>query len=148
MAPQPKRRKIKQPPNKESSSGSKNPKDEAAIRNGFKNPATAEIGLSCGNNVRADSMIRIQQSNNFAVSEAQKDGCTGNYKIYPATAEIGLSCGNNVRADSMIRIQQSKNFAVSEAQKDGCTGNYKIFDSPFGNFLLPVVPTREDLLSG
>ncbi|CAN1167392.1 hypothetical protein LINPERHAP2_LOCUS27215 [Linum perenne] len=98
MAPQPKRRKIKQPPNKESSSGSKNPKDEAAIRN--------------------------------------------------ATAEIGLSCGNNVRADSMIRIQQSKNFAVSEAQKDGCTGNYKIFDSPFGNFLLPVVPTREDLLSG
>ncbi|CAN1167410.1 hypothetical protein LINPERPRIM_LOCUS18641 [Linum perenne] len=103
MAPQPKRRKIKQPPKKESSSGSKNLKDEAAIRIGFKNPATAEIGLSSG---------------------------------------------NNVRADSMIRIQQSKNFAVSEAQKDGCTGNYKIFDSPFGNFLLPVVPTREDLLSG
>ncbi|GKV11799.1 hypothetical protein SLEP1_g23020 [Rubroshorea leprosula] len=44
-----------------------------------------------------------------------------------------------------VRIQQARNFAVAEAQKDGCTGNYKIFDSPFGNFLVPVVPSQAEL---
>ncbi|CAL1414287.1 unnamed protein product [Linum trigynum] len=45
-------------------------------------------------------------------------------------------------------IEQGKTMAVSQAQKDGCTGNYRIMDSPFGNFLLPVLPTRAELLSG
>ncbi|XP_058001996.1 uncharacterized protein LOC110649805 isoform X1 [Hevea brasiliensis] len=43
------------------------------------------------------------------------------------------------------RIQQAKNFAVAQAQQEGCTGNFRIFDSPFGNFLVPVIPTREEL---
>lgn len=43
------------------------------------------------------------------------------------------------------RIQQAKNFAVAQAQQEGCTGNYRIFDSPFGNFLVPVLPTRAEL---
>ncbi|ESR41232.1 hypothetical protein CICLE_v10027039mg [Citrus x clementina] len=30
-------------------------------------------------------------------------------------------------------------------QQEGCTGNFKIFDSPFGNFLVPVIPTRKEL---
>ncbi|WCJ42567.1 hypothetical protein M5689_023367 [Euphorbia peplus] len=44
-----------------------------------------------------------------------------------------------------FRIQQAKNFAVAQAQQDGCTGNYRIFDSPFENFLIPVIPTRAEL---
>lgn len=43
------------------------------------------------------------------------------------------------------RIQQAKNYAVAQAQQEGCTGNFKIFDSPFGNFLVPVIPTRAEL---
>ncbi|EOY30638.1 hypothetical protein QUC31_020174 [Theobroma cacao] len=44
-----------------------------------------------------------------------------------------------------FRIQQAKNFAVAQAQQDGCTGNYKNFDSQYGNFLIPVVPSRAEL---
>ncbi|KAJ4836463.1 hypothetical protein Tsubulata_028165 [Turnera subulata] len=43
------------------------------------------------------------------------------------------------------KIQQAKNFAVAQAQHDGSTGNFRIFDSPFGNYLVPVVPTRAEL---
>ncbi|EXC28699.1 hypothetical protein L484_006995 [Morus notabilis] len=44
-----------------------------------------------------------------------------------------------------LRIQQAKNFAIAQAQQDGCTGNFKIFDSPFGNYFVPVIPSRNDL---
>ena len=44
-----------------------------------------------------------------------------------------------------LKIQQAKNFAVAQAQQEHCTGNYRIFDSPFGNFLVPVIPTRAEL---
>lgn len=44
-----------------------------------------------------------------------------------------------------LRIQQAKNHAIAQAQQDGSKANYKIFDSPFGNFLVPVVPTRAEL---
>ncbi|CAK8533922.1 unnamed protein product [Lathyrus sativus] len=44
-----------------------------------------------------------------------------------------------------VTVSQNKYFATSQAQQEGCTGNYKIFDSPFGNFLLPVIPTRAEL---
>lgn len=44
-----------------------------------------------------------------------------------------------------FRIQQAKNFAVAQAQQEGCTGSYQVFDSPFGNFFVPVVPTRAEL---
>ncbi|KAK2989612.1 hypothetical protein RJ640_027386 [Escallonia rubra] len=42
-------------------------------------------------------------------------------------------------------VQQARDFAVAQAQQEGCTGNFKSFDSPFGNFLLPVIPTRAEL---
>ncbi|KAL9440742.1 hypothetical protein AB3S75_019417 [Citrus x aurantiifolia] len=48
-------------------------------------------------------------------------------------------------SETNVRIQQAKNFAVAQAQQEGCTGNFKIFDSPFGNFLVPVIPTRKEL---
>ncbi|ESR41142.1 hypothetical protein CICLE_v10027258mg, partial [Citrus x clementina] len=44
-----------------------------------------------------------------------------------------------------VRIQQAKNFTVAQAQQEGCTGNFKIFYSPFGNFLVPVIPTSKEL---
>ncbi|KAI3447045.1 hypothetical protein Pfo_003710 [Paulownia fortunei] len=44
-----------------------------------------------------------------------------------------------------LRIQQARNYAVAQAQQDGCTGNFRIFDSPFGNYLVPVIPTRAEL---
>ncbi|KAL3625425.1 hypothetical protein CASFOL_030879 [Castilleja foliolosa] len=43
------------------------------------------------------------------------------------------------------RIQQARNYAVTQAQQDGCTGNFRVFDSPFGNYLVPVIPTRAEL---
>ncbi|KAL2479891.1 Uncharacterized protein Adt_32857 [Abeliophyllum distichum] len=44
-----------------------------------------------------------------------------------------------------IRIQQARDSAVAQAQQDGCTGNFRIFDSPYGNYLVPVIPTLADL---
>ncbi|KAI3786900.1 hypothetical protein L1987_40967 [Smallanthus sonchifolius] len=44
-----------------------------------------------------------------------------------------------------LRIQQAKNNAIAQAQQDGSKANFRIFDSPFGNFLVPVVPTRSEL---
>ncbi|CAL9027769.1 unnamed protein product, partial [Prunus brigantina] len=44
-----------------------------------------------------------------------------------------------------LRVQQAKNAAVAQAQQDGSTGNFRIFDSPFGNYLVPVVPTSKEL---
>ncbi|XVE98080.1 hypothetical protein REPUB_Repub03eG0074600 [Reevesia pubescens] len=43
------------------------------------------------------------------------------------------------------KIQQAKYFAVAQAQQDGCVGNFKIFDSRFGNFLVPVIPSWAEL---
>lgn len=44
-----------------------------------------------------------------------------------------------------LRQLQAKNSAVAQAQQEGCTGNFRIFDSPFGNFLVPVIPTPAEL---
>ncbi|MQL99430.1 hypothetical protein Taro_032156 [Colocasia esculenta] len=43
------------------------------------------------------------------------------------------------------RVVQAKNFAVAEAQQDHWLGSFKSFDSSFGNFIVPVIPTRTDL---
>lgn len=48
-------------------------------------------------------------------------------------------------ATMSVRIQQARNYAVAEARQDGCTANYKVFDSPFGNYLVPITPTRAQL---
>ncbi|KAL0346632.1 UNVERIFIED_CONTAM: hypothetical protein Scaly_1679200 [Sesamum calycinum] len=44
-----------------------------------------------------------------------------------------------------LRIQEARNSAVAQAQSEGCMGNFKIFDSPYGNYLVPVIPTRAEL---
>ncbi|KAJ8638641.1 hypothetical protein MRB53_012908 [Persea americana] len=45
-----------------------------------------------------------------------------------------------------LNVQQAKNLAVAQAQQEGCTGNFRSFDSQFGNFLVPVIPTEADLI--
>ncbi|ONK69793.1 uncharacterized protein A4U43_C05F26790 [Asparagus officinalis] len=44
-----------------------------------------------------------------------------------------------------LKIQQAKMYAVTQAQHEGWLGNFRGFDSPFGNYLVPVIPTHADL---
>ncbi|EES01458.2 hypothetical protein BDA96_03G315300 [Sorghum bicolor] len=41
------------------------------------------------------------------------------------------------------KVREAKRFAVLQAQHEGCLGSYKSFDSLFGNYLVPVVPTND-----
>eukprot|EP01018_Ginkgo_biloba_P002164 Gb_36301 [translate_table: standard] len=41
-----------------------------------------------------------------------------------------------------ISLQQARRFAVVQAKAMGATGNFKSFDSHFGNYLVPVIPTN------
>ncbi|KAJ8768705.1 hypothetical protein K2173_023609 [Erythroxylum novogranatense] len=67
-------------------------------------------------------------------SEKNRDATSTSYsKVPPLTSEVDR------------KIQEAKNFAVSQAQRDHSMGNYRIIDSPFGNFLIPVIPTRAEL---
>ncbi|KAJ7969531.1 tRNA-2-methylthio-N(6)-dimethylallyladenosine synthase [Quillaja saponaria] len=77
-------------------------------------------------------------NNRVASPDAKKDTVA----ISASSSKVPVVQTNEVN----FRIQQARNFAVAQAQQDGCTGNYRIFDSPFGNFLVPVLPTRAELL--
>ncbi|XP_022894059.1 hexokinase-2-like [Olea europaea var. sylvestris] len=46
-----------------------------------------------------------------------------------------------------IRIQQTRNSALARAQQDGYTCNFIIFDLPYGNYLVPMIPTLTDLVT-
>ncbi|EYU30700.1 hypothetical protein MIMGU_mgv1a016938mg [Erythranthe guttata] len=60
--------------------------------------------------------------------------------------EVNLTHAVEIQPSNVdLKIQQAKCFAVAQAQQDCCTGNFKIFDSPFGNYLVPVIPTRAEL---
>lgn len=41
-----------------------------------------------------------------------------------------------------ISVQQIRRSAVAQAQAVGAPGNFKSFDSQFGNYLVPVIPTH------
>ncbi|XP_072966764.1 uncharacterized protein [Typha angustifolia] len=60
------------------------------------------------------------------------------HSIIPVTPVVKLD----------LMVQQAKKFAVIQAQQEGCLGNYRSFDSPFGNYLVPVIPTHADLFGG
>ncbi|WJX25991.1 hypothetical protein P8452_14975 [Trifolium repens] len=61
------------------------------------------------------------------------------------TAAAINSSGRKVAAQTSGINFAGPHFAITQAQQDGCTGNYRIFDSPYGNFLVPVVPTHAEL---
>jgi len=41
-----------------------------------------------------------------------------------------------------ISVQQFRRSAIAQAQAVGAPGNFKRFDSQFGNYLVPVIPTH------
>ncbi|OIW03708.1 hypothetical protein TanjilG_29743 [Lupinus angustifolius] len=66
--------------------------------------------------------------------------------LVSSNTKNGIATASSNGPSVSATLQQAKKyFAATEAQKDGCTGNYRIFDSAFGNFLVPVVPTRAEL---
>jgi hypothetical protein len=40
------------------------------------------------------------------------------------------------------KVREAKRFAVLQAHHEGCLGSYKSFDSLFGNYLVPVIPSN------
>nr|CAB3474213.1 unnamed protein product [Digitaria exilis] len=40
------------------------------------------------------------------------------------------------------KVRETKRFVVLQAQHEGCLGSYKSFDSLFGNYLIPVIPSN------
>ncbi|KAK4396976.1 hypothetical protein Sango_1534200 [Sesamum angolense] len=58
---------------------------------------------------------------------------------------INKSTVSETESRNNLRIQEARNSAVAQAQSEGCMGNFKIFDSPYGNYLVPVIPTRAEL---
>ncbi|KAM3249877.1 hypothetical protein P3L10_011647 [Capsicum annuum] len=40
---------------------------------------------------------------------------------------------------------KERDVALTQAKLDKATGNFRVFDSPFRNFLVPVIPTLADL---
>ncbi|KAI4350790.1 hypothetical protein L6164_005206 [Bauhinia variegata] len=74
-----------------------------------------------------------------ASSDAKTRQASNISKLVAGKAPLGQIGGIN------SSIEQAKNFSVAQARHDGSTGNYRIFDSPYGNFLLPVVPTCAEL---
>lgn len=42
-------------------------------------------------------------------------------------------------------VKKAQNYAMVEAHQDGCTGNFRTFESVFGNYLVPVIPSRAEL---
>ncbi|CAO1945005.1 unnamed protein product [Urochloa humidicola] len=47
-----------------------------------------------------------------------------------------------VRVD-LNKVREAKRFVVLQAQHEGCLGSYKSFDSLFGNYLIPVIPSND-----
>ncbi|GJN17714.1 hypothetical protein PR202_gb04807 [Eleusine coracana subsp. coracana] len=41
------------------------------------------------------------------------------------------------------KVSEAKRFAILQAQHEGCLGSYKSFDSHFGNYLVPVIPSND-----
>ncbi|KAK8453639.1 hypothetical protein SEVIR_5G316500v4 [Setaria viridis] len=41
------------------------------------------------------------------------------------------------------KVREAKRFVVLQAQHEGCLGSYKSFDSLFGNYLVPVIPSND-----
>ncbi|KMZ73320.1 hypothetical protein ZOSMA_14G00820 [Zostera marina] len=75
--------------------------------------------------------------------ESSGRGGGGNY---PDSSSVSPLAGAQFSIPN-LKIQQAKNFSVMQAQQDGCLASYKTFDSHFGNYLLPVIPSYADLFS-
>lgn len=62
--------------------------------------------------------------------------------IFPAHGAVQAAAADKDRGARL----QAMRLAVAEAKRDHWLGSFKSFESPFGNFIVPVVPTRADFL--
>ncbi|KAL8496231.1 hypothetical protein ACS0TY_020082 [Phlomoides rotata] len=78
-------------------------------------------------------------------------------KVEAASCENRDAPAPPMMKSMVVEVSQSqssnvnvRNYAVGvgEAHQDGCTGNFWIFESAFGNYLVPVIPTRAELGGG
>ncbi|GLT98602.1 hypothetical protein SLE2022_161000 [Rubroshorea leprosula] len=142
MAPKSKRRKIDplQSPcrRKDPSPVTMKAKDAVAT-------LKAKDALATAKAKEAPALMKATKKANHAPATKQANDAPAAKKAKDATPVKTSTVFGTQGSIVDVRIQQARNFAVAEAQKDGCTGNYKIFDSPFGNFLVPVVPSRAEL---
>ncbi|XP_031478371.1 uncharacterized protein LOC116249287 isoform X1 [Nymphaea colorata] len=77
-------------------------------------------------------------------SKATEKGET--FLLWPQNCRIRRSPqGPPSQQAKASHAQLAKLSAIEEAWKDGCTGSFKSFDSEFGNFLVPVIPTLDVL---
>ncbi|KAL6974466.1 hypothetical protein U1Q18_028650 [Sarracenia purpurea var. burkii] len=77
---------------------------------------------------------------NASLHETKREAATTSTN----TSNVHVAQPSNT-ANTHLWIQLAKNYAVAQAQQEGCMANFRIFDSPFGNFLVPVIPTRAEL---
>lgn len=104
-------------------------------------PITRIIASPTSKEERVDKPVRTLSETTRVLSSVLAElwihmNVSFRYNLQVPVAQIG---------STNFRIQQAKHFAIAQAQQDGCTGNFRIFDSPFGNYFVPVVPTRKDL---
>uniref|UniRef100_A0A0A9DL68 Uncharacterized protein n=1 Tax=Arundo donax TaxID=35708 RepID=A0A0A9DL68_ARUDO len=59
-----------------------------------------------------------------------------------ASSNSSVSGALPTRVD-LNKVREAKRFAVLQAQHEGCLGSYKSFDSLFGNYLVPVIPSKD-----
>ncbi|OMO58316.1 hypothetical protein COLO4_34733 [Corchorus olitorius] len=135
--PEPKRRKILKQPARRTASSSQRGKDATSTSSLTVNSSFRTVSSSQrGKDATSTSSLTVNSSfRTVSSSQRGKD----------ATSTSSLTVPGAQISDTNFRIQQAKNFAVAQAQQDGCMGSFKTFDSQYGNFLVPVVPSRAEL---
>uniref|UniRef100_A0A0E0JII5 Plastocyanin-like domain-containing protein n=1 Tax=Oryza punctata TaxID=4537 RepID=A0A0E0JII5_ORYPU len=60
-----------------------------------------------------------------------------------AASSSSLVSGTPPLRVDLNKVREAKRYAVFQAQREGCLGSYKSFDSSFGNYLVPVIPSND-----
>uniref|UniRef100_A0A0E0DZ41 Uncharacterized protein n=1 Tax=Oryza meridionalis TaxID=40149 RepID=A0A0E0DZ41_9ORYZ len=60
-----------------------------------------------------------------------------------ASSSSSLVSGTPPLRVDLNKVREAKRYAVFQAQHEGCLGSYKSFDSSFGNYLVPVIPSND-----
>ncbi|BAS74289.1 uncharacterized protein [Oryza sativa Japonica Group] len=60
-----------------------------------------------------------------------------------AASSSSLVSGTPPLRVDLNKVREAKRYAVFQAQHEGCLGSYKSFDSSFGNYLVPVIPSND-----
>eukprot|EP00897_Mesotaenium_endlicherianum_P006863 jgi/Mesen1/6204/ME000320S05401 len=86
-----------------------------------------------------------------AVEHAAGPAHGGGLPAKPARGAYASGVGDHARSrrperggavPEEVRIQQAKKAAMQRCHALGATGHFRTFDSPYGNYLLPVIPLQ------